>query len=183
MSPASSPWTCSPGRCGPSVLRSSSHKSSRSRYGCSSIEPFPWTRPVYEANKTPWNLAPCGNGFEQEFAKFLDMADDVRAFGKLHEQFPFSIAYVDGHTSLRYYHPDFVVIGTDGVHWIIETKGAETEEVQFKDRAAAQWCEHATALTETIWRYRKVPQSRFKTLQADSLADLEALDNGGPLFS
>ncbi|GGR68360.1 type III restriction protein res subunit [Deinococcus seoulensis] len=148
----------------------------------SDINPFPWTRPVYEADKTPWNLAPCGNGFEREFAKFLDMADDVRAFGKLHEQFPFSIAYVDGHTSLRYYHPDFVAIDTTGVHWIIETKGAETEEVQFKDRAATQWCEHATALTGTPWRYLKVPQKQFKSLQPESLAELQALHKGGPLF-
>lgn len=149
----------------------------------SSIEPFPWTRPVYEANKTPWNLAPCGNAFEREFAKFLDMADDVRAFGKLHEQFPFSIAYVDGHTNLRYYHPDFVAITEDGTHWVIETKGAETEEVQYKDRAAVQWCENATALTGTLWRYLKVPQKQFKSLQPDCLVDLEALNPSGPLFT
>lgn len=148
----------------------------------SSIEPFPWTRPVYEANKTPWNLAPCGNGFEREFAKFLDMAGDVSAFGKLHEQFPFSIAYVDGHTSLRYYHPDFVAIDAEGGHWLLETKGAETEEVQFKDRAAAQWCADASALTGTRWRYLKVPQKAFKALQPDSLGDLLALQGGGPIF-
>jgi type III restriction enzyme len=149
----------------------------------SGIEPFPWSRPVYEANKTPWNLAPCGNAFEKEFAKFLDMADDVRAFGKLHEQFPFSIPYVDGNTNLRYYHPDFVVIDTDSTHWIIETKGAETEEVQYKDRAAAQWCATASELTGTLWRYLKVPQKQFKGLQPDSLADLEALNPAGPLFT
>lgn len=149
----------------------------------SSTEPFPWSRPVYEANKTPWNLAPCGNAFEKEFAKFLDMAGDVRAFGKLHEQFPFSIPYVDGNTNLRHYHPDFVAIDEHGIHWIIETKGAETEEVQYKDRAAAQWCESATELTGTPWRYLKVPQKRFKALQPDSLADLEALNAAGPLFT
>ncbi|WP_135230479.1 DEAD/DEAH box helicase family protein [Deinococcus fonticola] len=149
----------------------------------SSIEPFPWTRPVYEANKTPWNFAPCGNAFEKEFAKFLDMAEDVTAFGKLHEQFPFSIPYVDGNTNLRYYHPDFVAVGTDGTHWVIETKGAETEEVQYKDRAAAQWCENASELSGTLWRYLKVPQKQFKGLQPESLADLDALSPAGPLFN
>ncbi|MGI8748088.1 MAG: hypothetical protein ACR2J4_07060, partial [Deinococcus sp.] len=148
----------------------------------SSIEPFPWTRPVYPANKTPWNLAPCGNGFELESARFLDMAEDVRAFGKLHEQFPFSIAYVDGQTSLRYYHPDFVVVDENGAHWIIETKGAETEEVQFKDRAALLWCENASALTPARWRYLKVPQKAFKALQPESLAELQTLRAGGPIF-
>lgn len=148
----------------------------------SDIEPFPWTRPVYEANKTPWNLAPCGNGFEREFAKFLDMAGDVRAFGKLHEQFPFSIAYVDGHTSLRYYHPDFVAIDDTDGHWLIETKGAETEEVQFKDRAAQIWCENATDLTGTRWRYLKVAQKEFKKLQPETLEELQSLGKGGPLF-
>ncbi|WP_425145863.1 DEAD/DEAH box helicase [Deinococcus sp.] len=148
----------------------------------SSIEAFPWTRPVYQAHKTPWNLAPCGNGFEVEFAKFLDMAHDVQAFGKLHEQFPFSIAYLDGHTSLRYYHPDFVAIAEDGTHWLIETKGAETEEVPFKDRAAQGWCQHASALTGTPWRYLKVPQKAFRSLQPESLADLLALQAGGPIL-
>ncbi|WP_102126125.1 DEAD/DEAH box helicase family protein [Deinococcus planocerae] len=148
----------------------------------SEIEPFPWSRPVYEANKTPWNLAPCGNLFEKEFAKFLDMAEDVQAFGKLHEQFPFQIAYVDGHTNLRYYHPDFVAVDGGGTHWILETKGAETEEVQYKDRAAVQWCDNATSLTGTPWRYLKIPQKKFKNLQPESLAELQALETGGPLL-
>ena len=68
-----------------------------------------------------------------------------------------------------------MAVDSADVHWLLETKGQESPEVPFKDRAADQWCENATALTGTAWRYRKVPQSNFQALQPSSIADLEAL--------
>jgi type III restriction enzyme len=55
---------------------------------------------------------------------------------------------------------------------LLETKGQETPEVQRKDEAAQRWCEGATVLTGTRWRYLKVPQKQFEQLQAATLADL-----------
>jgi type III restriction enzyme len=141
----------------------------------SRVEPFPWSRQIYEANKCVLNVAPCGNEFERAFAKFLDMSSDVSAMCKVPDSFGFVIEYTDGASNLRNYYPDFVAIANDGVHWLIETKGAETEEVTFKDRAATLWCENATALTGMQWRYLKVKQRDFKQLQPDSLSDLTAL--------
>lgn len=143
----------------------------------SELQPFPYSsgRPFHEARKCVLNLVPCSNEFEREFAKFLDSADDVRAFCKVPDEFGFTIEYTDGSASLRNYFPDFVAVSADGTHWILETKGAETEEVRYKDQAARLWCENATALTGTPWRYLKVKQKAFKELQPDSLADLEAL--------
>ena len=74
--------------------------------------------------------------------------------------------------NLRSYYPDFVAVEQSGVHWLLETKGQETPEVQRKDEAARRWCEDATALIGTHWRYMKVPQKHFEQLQPATLTDL-----------
>jgi type III restriction enzyme len=134
--------------------------------------PFPYSRPTYKATKCIFNLVPCDNELERTFAKFLDHADDVVAFAKLPEQFGFAIEYVDNASNMRYYYPDFVANLDNGEHWLIETKGMESVEVAHKDRAATLWCENATLLTDTTWRYLKVPQKEFEKLQPTDFADL-----------
>src|SRR5207249_11371002 len=141
----------------------------------STCQPFPWSRPVWEGHKCVFNLVPCDNDFEREFAKFLDNAPDVEAFAKLPQVFGFSIDYTDAVMNLKSYYPDFVAVDGDGVHWLFETKGQETAEVVRKDKAAILWCENATKLSERTWRYRKVPQKDFEVLQPSRLADLAAL--------
>ncbi len=148
----------------------------------SSCQPFPWSRQVWEGANTVFNLVPCENPFERDFAKFLDNAEDVSAFAKLPQPFGFSIEYTDGAMNLRSYYPDFVAIDKDGTHWLLETKGAETSEVQYKDAAAIQWCTNATQLTGTTWRYLKIPQKGFETLQPTRLEHLMALSSA-TLFS
>ncbi len=140
----------------------------------SSTQPFPWSRPVYEARKCIFNLVPCDNEFEKGFAKFLDSAEDVKSFSKLPEVFGFAIDYTDG-GNLRSYYPDFVAIDDEGAFWLLETKGQETEEVKHKDRAATLWCENASVLTGKTWKYLKVPQKEFEKLQPGSLAELAIL--------
>ncbi len=65
---------------------------------------------------------------------------------------------------------------TDGVHYLLETKGLEDINVVHKDRAAKLWAENATALTKTNWQYIKVLETKFKTLQPDTLGDLLATE-------
>lgn len=141
----------------------------------SECQPFPWSRQVWEGVHTVFNLVPCDNGFERDFAKFLDNAPDVEAFAKLPQPFAFSIEYTDGGMNLRSYYPDFVAVDDKGVRWLLETKGAETDDVPHKDAAATQWCENATQLTKTQWQYLKIPQKGFEVLQPSRLADLKAL--------
>ena len=148
----------------------------------SSCQPFPWSRQVWEGEHTVFNLVPCDNPFERGFAKFLDHAEDVAAFAKLPQPFGFSIEYTDGAMNLRSYYPDFVAVDTDGRHWLLETKGAETSEVVYKDSAAKQWCANATQLTGTPWSYLKIPQKEFEALQPSRLKHLMALSATG-LFS
>ncbi len=104
----------------------------------STCPPFPWSRPVWEGRKCVFNLVPCDNDFEREFAKFLDSVADVRAFAKLPRPFGFSIEYTDSAMNLKHYEPDFVAVDKAAVHWILETKGQETAEVPRKDAAATR---------------------------------------------
>ena len=106
--------------------------------------PFPWSRATLAADKCIFNLVPCDNEFEKEFAQFLQKANDVQRFAKLPEQFGFAIEYTDNAGNLRYYEPDFVVLTSDGTHYIVETKGLEDTNVANKDRAAQLWCENTT---------------------------------------
>jgi type III restriction enzyme len=142
--------------------------------GLSSTQPYPWSRPVYEARKCIFNLVACDNEFEKAFAKFLDAAEDVKAFSKLPEVLGFAIDYTDG-GNLRSYYPDFVAVDSEGARWLLETKGQETEEVKHKDRAASLWCENASILTGKAWKYLKVPQKEFEKLQPELLAEVAVL--------
>ncbi len=65
-----------------------------------------------------------------------------------------------------------MAVGYDDTHYLIETKGREDIDVAHKDRAATIWCENATLLTGTAWRYVKVPQMEFGKLQAGDFADV-----------
>jgi type III restriction enzyme len=141
----------------------------------SQTPPFPYSRPTLKASKTVFNLVPCDNEFEKEFAKFLEDAPDVVRFAKLPSQVGFAIEYTDGASNLRYYEPDFVAVSEDGRNLILETKGQEGTEVPYKNRAAMLWCEYATQLTGQMWEFRIVRQKEYEKLQPDRLADLDVL--------
>jgi type III restriction enzyme len=136
---------------------------------------FPWSRPTLAARKCVFNLVPCDNEFEKEFAQFLQRSDDVARFAKLPPPFAFTIEYTDNVGNLRYYEPDFVTVTTDGGHYLIETKGLEDVNVAYKDRAAYLWCENASVLTGTPWAYVKVLQKDFNELQPEDFAALLVL--------
>jgi type III restriction enzyme len=141
----------------------------------SETAPFPWSRPTIAATKSIFNLVPCDNEFEKEFARFLEKAEDVLRFAKLPEQFGFAIEYQDRVGNFRYYEPDFVASVADGIHYIVETKGLEDVNVPNKDRAAHLWCENTTKLTGKPWAYLKVLQTEYKRLQPTSFSDLIVL--------
>ena len=138
----------------------------------SSTSPFPTSKKVIESKKTIFNYTPCDNEYELAFAKFLDKATDIKAFAKLPEQFGFCIQYTDTLANIRNYFPDFIVIDKEDNRWIIETKGREDIEVKLKDNAAINWCNTATELTGTDWKYLKVLQKDFEDLRPDDFAEL-----------
>ncbi len=139
--------------------------------------PFPTSRKVLEAKKSIFNYTPCDNEYEYDFARFLEKAEDIKAFAKLPEQFGFCIQYTDTLANIRNYFPDFIAISDDKTNWIIETKGREDIEVRLKDNAAINWCNKATQLTVESWQYIKVPQKDFAQLHADNFEELVAVVN------
>lgn len=141
----------------------------------SETAPFPWSRATLAADKSIFNLVPCDNEFEKEFAQFLQKANDVQRFAKLPEQFGFTIEYTDNMGNLRFYEPDFVALTNDGTHYIVETKGLEDTNVVNKDRAAQLWCENTTKLAGKSWAYLKVLQTAYKQLQPTQFEDLFVL--------
>lgn len=138
----------------------------------SGLAPFPWSQEAPACQKTILNKVPCDNQFELNFARFLDNAADVAKFSKLPMSFGFTIPYTDAIGNLRHYYPDFVVVGDDDVHYLVETKGREDTEVINKDRAATLWAESASNLTGQVWLYVKVLQREFERLQPAQFADL-----------
>ncbi len=145
----------------------------------SQTKPFRWMRKTLAATKCVFNLVPCDNEFEKEFARFLESAEDVARFAKLPESFDFVIAYLDAAGNLRFYEPDFVAVTSDGASHLIETKGLEDVNVAGKDRAARLWCENAAQLTGQPWSYLKVPQAEYNRLQPTRFADVAFLGEEG----
>ncbi len=150
----------------------------------STTPPFPYSGKVADVKHTLFNLTPCGNDFEQAFARFLDGAFDVETFANLGNlPRPLQLEYLDGEANLRLYEPDFVARDNAGRHWLLETKGREDLDVARKDARAEQWCADVTALASAEWHYRKVPQKEFERIKPQSLAELvSVLDAGGSLF-
>ncbi len=150
----------------------------------STTPPFPHSGKLVEAKHTLFELTPCGNEYEQNFARFLDQASDVAAFanlGNLPQKL--SIEYLDGEANLRYYEPDFVARDTSGAHWLLETKGREDTDVAFKNARAVKWCEDVTTLTGSQWDFQIVKQKDFQQIASRTLADLtSALSAGGVLL-
>ena len=54
----------------------------------------------------------------------------------------------------------------------LSLNGQEDVEVRLKDNAARNWCESASALTHTAWKYLKVQQKEFETLNPTSFEEL-----------
>jgi len=150
----------------------------------STTPPFPYSGKVADVKHTLFNLTPCGNDFEQAFARFLDGAFDVESFANLGNlPRPLQLEYLDGEANLRLYEPDFVARDDAGQHWLLETKGREDLDVARKDTRAEQWCADVTVLAGAEWHYRKVPQKEFERIKPQSLAELvSVLDAGGALF-
>ncbi len=138
----------------------------------SSTPAYPFSKKLYESEKSIFNYVACDNEFELSFAKFLHLAGDVISFSKLPLQFGFSIQYTDRRANIRHYFPDFIIKLSEKEFWIVETKGREDVEVALKDQAAMNWCDNATSLTDDTWNYLKIGQREFEQLHPDNFAEL-----------
>ncbi len=138
----------------------------------SDTAPFPWTKLIFPADRCIFNYVPCDNDFEVDFAKFLDKAEDVKAFAKIVYKIPFFVEYRDSKGNLRNYHPDFVAVNYKDEHIIVETKGLIDIDVEHKDKRIKIWCEDATNLTKEKWSFVRVNQQDFEKYNFQNLNEL-----------
>ncbi len=113
-------------------------------------------RPFLAAKKCLFNKTvgeANAGGFELAFAAFLEAAPDVQAFAKNYFAVGFKLDYVKADGDLSNYIPDFIVRTTDGIVWIIETKGRRELDLPQKMSRLAQWCADATTAEENGPRY------------------------------
>jgi type III restriction enzyme len=143
------------------------------------LDGFYWKRDHVQLKKTIFNYTPVYNELEKGFAQFLEQALDISKFAALAETFTkFNIPYLNKKGSQGLYYPDFVaeqeLENGETISWIIETKGFEDENVQYKDAETENWCKVASINTTTEWKFLKVPDKFFKGLKTvpNTLAEL-----------
>lgn len=100
---------------------------------------------------------------EWAFATLIDQSDGVSWWLRLYIA---DGAYITRMPTGRYY-PDFIVIDTAGVHWLVETKSdaaaANDADVAAKKAAAEEWVEAVNDSTHFgTWRYLLVTESDIK---------------------
>ena len=155
-------------------------RASRTRIRLRDTRPFRTEhRPFLAATKSIFTKivgeAQCG-GFELSFAAFLEAATDVAAFAKNYLAVGFKLDYVKADGDLSNYTPDFIVRTTDGVVWIVETKGREELDLPQKMARLEQWCADATAAEDNGSRYEFVfvDQTGFEKHPPGTFAALAA---------
>jgi type III restriction enzyme len=144
------------------------------------LDGFYWKRDHVQLKKTVFNYTPVYNELEKGFAKFLEQAEDITKFSALAETYTkFNIPYLNKKGSQGLYYPDFIAEQElkkgKTINWIVETKGFEDENVQYKDAATKDWCEVASKNTPIVWKFLKVPDKFFKGLKSipDTFDELE----------
>lgn len=102
-------------------------------------------RDAIESRKSLFNKIAGDNDFELAFARFLNDATDVQSFFKNTEATGFRLEYQSaGGGIIRDYYPDFIARDTDGLIWVIETKGREDVQDARKWDRLKLWCADAT---------------------------------------
>jgi type III restriction enzyme len=134
------------------------------------LDGFYWKRNHVPLKKTIFNYTPVYNNLEKDFAEFLENASDITKFVALAETFTkFNIPYLNKKGSQGLYYPDFLAEqnseNSKSINWIIETKGFEDENVQYKDAETENWCKVATKHTGIAWKFLKVPDKFFRGLK------------------
>jgi type III restriction enzyme len=138
----------------------------------SDTRPFVWSKMVYPADKCVFNYVPCDNNYEVDFARFLDRAEDVKAFSKIVPKNGFFVEYRDSSRNLKLYYPDFVILTNNNEYLIVETKGRVDEDVVNKDKRIKLWCEDATRITGKKWLFKRINQEDFESYRFKSIQEL-----------
>ncbi|KXB06002.1 hypothetical protein AKJ52_02685, partial [candidate division MSBL1 archaeon SCGC-AAA382C18] len=149
----------------------------KSRFELKDTETFHTTKSVYGANKTVFNRLPYDKNFEREFMSYLDSQNGVEAYVKLLRRLPLKIPYYHEEKGVSMYVPDFAV-KTENGFYLIETKGkmfGKLPSVEKKTNAAKNWCENVSKISDSDWKYVKVPENQFKQNRGLSFSQMTSL--------
>ena len=153
-----------------SPTRSTDKALTADRYGpfLKSLAYEGWTRSLFSVE---WfDTAP-----ERDVANMLDGSEAVSCWVRLHlNELP--ILWNSGG---QHYNPDFLVVETDGTHWVVEVKMDKemaSADVQGKREAATRWANHVSASDEVgvTWRYLLASEADVSTAKG-SWSALKAL--------
>lgn len=122
---------------------------SEDRYGA-----FSRTSAYNSWKRSLFSLAWFDSRPERDVANVLDEEDAVSVWVRLHRN-DLPILW---NSAGNDYNPDFLVVETDGTHWVVEVKAnkdMETYDVQGKREAARRWANHVSAddQVDARWRY------------------------------
>jgi type III restriction enzyme len=139
-------------------------------------------RPHLDAKKSIFNKVVAeanSGGLELKFAAFLEKAPDVQAHTKNYLALGFKLDYVKADGDLSNYVPDFIVRTTDGVIWLVETKGRQELDLPRKMERLKQYCHDATTAEEADGKSQRydfvfVDQIGFETHPPQTFAALTA---------
>lgn len=106
-------------------------------------------------------------GAEFLLGRLVDNDDDVAAWTRVMASLPLRIAYRTGAVT-RQYVPDFVVVTTDGVHWVVEGKAdgdMNDPVVLAKADAAAEWVRavNASPVIQPRWAYALASETAVRS--------------------
>jgi type III restriction enzyme len=129
------------------------------------------TKPVPENNqpyiipkRSIFNRVIGDNGFELEFAKFLDDREDILSFAKNHKGVNFKMEYKGEDGNIHDYYPDFFVKVSEKNIFIVETKGREDLDDLRKIRRLFIWCQDINALqNERVYTPVYVKQEEWES--------------------
>jgi type III restriction enzyme len=101
---------------------------------------------------------------ERNVANILDEANEVEFWVRLHRG-DLPILWSSGN---GWYNPDFIVVETDGSHWVVEVKmdkEVQTTTVQEKREAAQRWANYVSADAKVgkKWAYLLVSETDVRT--------------------
>ncbi|MGH2466215.1 MAG: hypothetical protein ACRDGL_00550, partial [Candidatus Limnocylindrales bacterium] len=97
---------------------------------------------------------------ERSVANLVDEDEGIALWVRLHTGDMPILWSSDG----RHYNPDFIVVDTAGVHWVVEVKADDemrSEVVRAKREAALRWANHVSVddSVQVQWRYLLVSES------------------------
>lgn len=138
---------------------------------------FTWRRKHLRCGHTIFNYVASYNDFESDFARFLDGSKEILRFAALAEHFTrFRVDYLSRSGAIKFYYPDFVAVqkaaGGKEINWIIETKGRQFENLEYKEASIKEWCRKVSEQFGETWRYLRVDQAVFNRGGFSNYSDL-----------